>query len=369
MILKHYRVISLVALLLLASTVWADVAQVNPRRASGGYVKDFRNHSFGPSATPSTLSKQTTLNEDQQRIADQAAKILAHKSNLSVLLIEQGRIIFEGYNLPATAETQQFSWSMSKSITGYLVGELLCDGKISSLDQPAKTHAPLLDNTIYGDASIRNLLTMSSGIKKAVFGGQQHRHEWENWRDGKTTARELLKLPQRLDIRPGREFRYSSMDTMSLAEIVDHNGGFAKNYHKFWSKVHSESSSHWVVDKNDQVLSPSGLSMITRDWARTAMYVTDKIRNDRGCLGDFYRQATTKQLSVGNDTMVGKSFSGYGFQTWTDPKNGGRSFWWVGYGGQRVAVDPDKQKIMVITSHREDYMLEVNELFRSFQRM
>jgi len=40
-----------------------------------------------------------------------------------------------------------------------------------------------------------------------------------------------------------------------------------------------------------------------------------------------------------------------------------------GYGGQRVGVDPAKERIIIVSSWREDYMPEVYDLFTNLQKM
>ena len=44
----------------------------------------------------------------------------------------------------------------------------------------------------------------------------------------------------------------------------------------------------------------------------------------------------------------------------------GESYWWVGYGGQRVGIDPRTGRILVLTSWREDYMGKVYSLFNDW---
>jgi CubicO group peptidase (beta-lactamase class C family) len=70
------------------------------------------------------------------------------------------------------------------------------------------------------------------------------------------------------------------------------------------------------------------------------------------------KEATSQQIP---NTLkrVGRSFPGYGFQTWI--RN--RSYWWVGFGGQRVGIEPETEKVIVVTSWREDYMDKIYRLF------
>ena len=87
---------------------------------------------------------------------------------LTLLLLDRGKILFEGYKSPATDQTAQHSQSMSKSLTAYMVGILLCDGRIRSLGDRAEAYVPQLKGTVYGDATIKQLLMMSSGAAPAT---------------------------------------------------------------------------------------------------------------------------------------------------------------------------------------------------------
>lgn len=54
------------------------------------------------------------------------------------------------------------------------------------------------------------------------------------------------------------------------------------------------------------------------------------------------RQAIAQQAI--NRGKVGQAHRGYGYQTWITTDGPGDSYWWLGYGGQRVAVDPEKKE-------------------------
>jgi hypothetical protein len=43
------------------------------------------------------------------------------------------------------------------------------------------------------------------------------------------------------------------------------------------------------------------------------------------------------------------------------------SYWWAGFGGQRVGIDTEKKRVIVVSSWREDYMDQVYSLFERWQ--
>src|SRR5437868_3282959 len=62
-------------------------------------------------------------------------------------------------------EHRWISFSVTKSITSTLVGAALQDGRIKSLDDLVTHYIPRLAGSAYDGVTIRQLLTMSSGVR------------------------------------------------------------------------------------------------------------------------------------------------------------------------------------------------------------
>lgn len=344
-----------------------EIPTVNAYRHSGGLASDSNNRHFAPSKDPVRLEKKE-LSPADKRIAEQAERLIDRNNTTSILLIEKGRIVFEKYKAPASQSSPLFSQSMSKSLTAYTIGEMHCAGKIGSLNQPAKTYASTLQGTAMGDATVLNSLTMSSGVADAIRAGSVRIEQWNDIRTGRNTVAEEMQNYGKRDIPPGKDFRYNGLDTFALTEIADRNGGFFENFEKtVWAKARTESTGYWLHDSNKQAMSQSGFSATARDWARLAMYTVQQQKSGEACISDFMKAATTPQIE-NRSKRIGKAFQHYGYQTWIGNFRGKASYWWVGYGGQRVGVDPVTERILVVTSWREDYMPEIYELFKEWQR-
>ena len=54
---------------------------------------------------------------------------------------------------------------MAKSVTSTLVGAAIQDGKIKSLNDPVTAYVPDLKGSAYEGVTVRQMLTMSSGVK------------------------------------------------------------------------------------------------------------------------------------------------------------------------------------------------------------
>ena len=336
------------------------IATVDPHRASGGNAREFKNRVFPPSTMPRALPMEGSPTQPQRVISQRAAKFLQeNESTLSILLVERGRILFEGYRLPASAATAQHSQSMSKSLTAYTIGNLLCDGKIASLDDAAQKYAPSLAGTVYGEATIRHLLTMSSGAALSSSSGNSYEGQFVDVRGGKVSALSVMQRYGGRDIAAGREFRYLANDTVALAFVAEAAGGFLDSFERYiWNNIGAEGPGYWLLDKDGMAMANAGASVATRDWARLALFSIEQLKSGSDCMRNFMKDATSPQIP---NTLkrAGRSFPAYGFQTWI--RNG--TYWWVGYGGQRVGVAPQTEKVVVLTSWRENDMDRVYRLF------
>lgn len=346
----------------------ADVPTVDPVQHSGGLAFNYKNSTFEPSKNVLPLPKKE-LSWTDKNIVYKADRIIDANPTTSILLVERGKIVFEKYKEPATQDSPLFSQSMSKSLTAYTVGAVFCSGKIASLDDRAGKYTKTLDGTIFADVSIRNLLRMSSGTLEPVHAGSHDPREWRFLRDGVKTIPELLNGKANVQDKPqGTYFRYSSTDTFSIAEVAAGVGSpIISSFEKeIWQKAGTEARGYWLQEKTGRLMVQSGFSATARDWARLAIYTVKALKGEHGsCMQDYMKQATSAQIT-NESKRVGRAFNSYGYQTWVGNFGGKSSYWWVGYGGQRVGIDPESEKIIVVTSWREDYLGEVHQLFREW---
>ena len=203
---------------------------------------------------------------------------------------------------------------------------------------------------------------MSSGAAPSSFSGGSYDSQFADNRSGKVSTLDVMKRYGSREISAGRDFRYLNNDTQALSFIINNLGGFSSNFQKhIWSKSGSEATGYWLLDKDNIVITYAGASFVTRDWGRLALWSMKQRNNKGSCFGNFMREATSGQIA-NSSKRTGRYFPSYGFQTWIK----GDSYWWLGYGGQRVGVEPNKGHIIVVTSSREDYMMEVYQLFNDW---
>ncbi|MDP3797502.1 MAG: serine hydrolase [Polaromonas sp.] len=319
-------------------------------------------------------SAQNVL-EAQAGVLREAKRIFDQNSAIGLLLIEKdGSILLESYKRGADQSSVMIGYSMSKSATSVAVGQALCDGIFTSLDDPAGNYSDDLKGNAYGQASLRDLLNLASGGKKGEQAGQAIpgltsdilRHQTRTIRAG---FKEFGGGGSGAATRG--ELSYKNYDTYALgAALADATKQPAHVYFSkaVWSRIGAQSDAAWLLDRNGDTSTAEGFGATLRDWGRFAMYVREQVATDSsGCLGNYLRQATTKRIS--NNTQILSQFRGYGYGFWTDNyliKS--PSFWMTGFGGQRIGVDPASGRVLVLIAHVEDFMPEVYRLFDQWAR-
>jgi len=138
----------------------------------------------------------------------------------AALLIVDGKVIGKRY-APGYSDANRFiSWSMAKTITGMMVGELVADGRLA-LDAPA----PVAEWQAPGDPrraiTLRQMLGMASGLRHTEVGDPIENSDTNQaeFVSG-TGAMAAYGIAQPLEATPGTKFEYSTLTSIILAEIV-----------------------------------------------------------------------------------------------------------------------------------------------------
>jgi CubicO group peptidase (beta-lactamase class C family) len=100
---------------------------------------------------------------------DIAATVAEQNKSLCLLVIRHGVLVSEHYWNGSDRTTANLSWSVAKSYTSTLVGIALDRGDIHSLDDSAATYLPQWRGSTREAITIRNLLSMTSGLSWNVF--------------------------------------------------------------------------------------------------------------------------------------------------------------------------------------------------------
>ncbi len=138
----------------------------------------------------------------------------------AVLIIRDSKIAAKRYAAGYSDNTRFVSWSMAKTITAALVGELVADGKLS-LDARAPVAEWQGANDPRRAITLRHLLHMSSGLRNVEVGAPIEASDTNQtlFVSG-TQAMAARAIAAPLEAKPGTKFNYSSLTTLLLSEIV-----------------------------------------------------------------------------------------------------------------------------------------------------
>ena len=136
----------------------------------------------------------------------------------AVLILADGCPALKAYAPGYSDRTRFISWSMAKTVTAMLVGALVSDGRLQ-LDAPA----PIAEwrGTPKAAITLRQLLQMRSGLRHVEVGDPVENSDTNQalFVHG-SDAMAAYAIAQPLEVRPGETFKYSSLTTVILAEIV-----------------------------------------------------------------------------------------------------------------------------------------------------
>ena len=138
----------------------------------------------------------------------------------AALVIRDGRVVAKRY-APGFSDANRFiSWSMAKTVTAMLVGELVADGRLR-LDAPAPVAEWQTPGDPRGTITLRQLLQMRSGLRHIeVSDPPQNSDTNQVLFVSGTDHMAAAAIARPLVHRPGETFTYDTLTTVILAEIV-----------------------------------------------------------------------------------------------------------------------------------------------------
>lgn len=197
----------------------------------------------------------------------------------AIVVVQGGAIVAEHYAPGFDRNTELLGWSASKSIMGTLVGLLVDDG-VLKLDDPAPVPEWQGESDPRGKITLRQLLTMSSGLtfsESYVPGNDSIKMLFETGDMGAMAAAKPLKDA------PGTNWSYSSGTTNILSRIVfQATGGTLAGMTRFAQKRLFEptgmTSALIEPDEAGVQVGSSYAYATARDWARYGLLHLNKGR-------------------------------------------------------------------------------------------
>ena len=279
------------------------------------------------------------------------ARYMAAMRTSGVVVLKDGKIVLERYGLGRKANERWTSFSVAKSVTATLVGAAIKDGHIKSLEDPVTTYIPELKGSAYEGVTVRQLITMTSGVKwnedYADPKSDVARAGFETDQPGlNPIVSYMRKLPR--EAAPGTRWVYKTGET-DLAGILVSNavGEPISQYlsETIWAPYGMEQDAIWMDDVAGHERGGCCMSMTARDYARLGQFMLEggkaggtQVVPD-GWIADATRAHQAFPPGAGVET-------GYGY------------FWWIiadGYAaegifGQEIFIYPADHLVIAINS-------------------
>ena len=241
-------------------------------------------------------------------------------------------------------------YSCTKSVTSILIGIAIDMGYIESVDQRVLDFFPDRDIANVDPEkeamTLEHVLTMSTGLECR----DSYLYRWrglEQMRQSPDWTQYVLDLP--MAESPGSHFEYCNGASTLLSAIIQETTGksaleFAEE-HLFDTLGISDVT--WPSSPQGVTVGYSELRMFPQDMAKIGyLYLNEGQWNGEQVVSSEWVAASSqKHISA---TLE----DGYGYQWWVDDSG---MYLALGYRGQFIYVEPDKDLVVVFTSSLPDY--------------
>lgn len=269
----------------------------------------------------------------------------------SLLVVKDGRMVVEEYFGDDGPDDLHDVRSVTKSVVSALTGIALARGDIRSLDDPISDYLGSLLPQLEPDKgaiTIRDLLTMTSGLEWDETGGFGSYNEWI--RSGDHLGF-LLRKP--FSSPPGVEFNYNSAAVHLLGVVLEQATVMQLPTLAQFALFDPMgiSRSRWEPLRDGYYNGGAGLDLRPRDLARFGQLFLQ-----RGASGgrqiiptDWIDVSTQERFDWRFDSGALGGIS-YGYLWWVVPGTSEPTYFAWGYGGQYVVVVPDLRLVVVTTN-------------------
>lgn len=268
----------------------------------------------------------------------------------SVLVMRNGKVVLDSYFYPYSADQLHDLRSVTKSVTGTMLGISIQAGKLAGLKTPVipffKDKYKIDRDKNRAAITLGNLIDMRSGIEWSEWPYNANSSIYQMY-NSKDWVRFILRQP--MDHKPGEAFNYNGA-TMNLLSLLTGQQ---------WGKPMSEvagaqlfaplgiSRFSWLADHQGTTLGEAGLALRPQDMARLGQFwLADGVWQGAALLPPGWSaNVINEALPTGTGMKYKRGF-------WIDAKRGTYSA--MGRHGQSIVIDPARNMIIVLTGKFPD---------------
>ncbi|WP_260465914.1 serine hydrolase domain-containing protein [Stutzerimonas xanthomarina] len=272
-----------------------------------------------------------------------------------IIILHRGKLVYERYFGVLKPEGQHAAMSITKTFTGTLAALLVSEGKLDA-ERMVADYVPELAVSAFGNASVRQLMDMTTGIHFSEDYADPKAEVWAHAAagnplpkpadyEGPRTYYEFLQTvkPQG---RHGEAFHYRTANSDALGWVIARVSG--RNVaqllsERIWSRLGAEQDAYMSVDSIGTPFAGGGLNAGLRDLARFG----EMMRNEGRYNGtqilppevvtDIRNGASREDFAkAGYRLLPGWSYR----NMWWVTHNGHDAFMARGVHGQALYIDP-----------------------------
>lgn len=279
-----------------------------------------------------------------------------------IIVMHKGTIVYEKYFGALKAEGQHAAMSVTKSMVGTL-GILLVYERLIDPEKKVSFYVPELTNSAFGDASVREVLDMTTALQFSEDYADPNAEIWQfsaagnplpkpKEYTGPKTYYEYLPLVKKKG-EHGTAFGYKTVNSDVLGWIISRVTGKSVAEvlsEKIWQKMGAEQDAYFSVDGAGIPFAGGGFNMGLRDMARFG----ELIRNNGFANGQqIIPEAAIEDIRKGGDKTKFEKAGYTMLKGWSY-----RNMWWItnnehgafcarGVHGQTIYIDPKVEMVLV----------------------
>lgn len=280
----------------------------------------------------------------------------------AIVVLHKGKIVYEKYFGVMTPSTPHIAHSVTKSVFGTLGAMLVDEGKLDPKASVSQ-YIPELKNSAFGDATVRQVLDMTTAMKYSEAYADPKAEIWQYARaggvlprpPGYTGPQTFYEYVQTLvkEGEHGEAFTYKTPNSEVMGWLIRRATGQTVGQvlsDRIWSKLGVERDAYLMVDSGGNEFAGGGFNPTLRDLARFGEMMRLEGRYNgqqivpRAVVEDIQRGGGKAEFAkAGYATLPGWSY---------------RDMWWVshnahgaysarGIHGQAIYIDPVAEMVVV----------------------
>jgi CubicO group peptidase (beta-lactamase class C family) len=289
------------------------------------------------------------------------AESLAANFTDGILVLHRGRIVYERYFGALNPYRQHIAFSVTKSFVATLAAILMHDGELDER-APVAHYLPELATGGFGDATVRQLLDMTTGVDYDEDYTNEDSAIWSLSRAGGFRPRpagyagpdtfcEFIQTVKKAGAH-GERFAYKTVNTDALAWIVRRVSGTSVSEllrQRFWSRLGVEQDAYFTIDSAGFEWAGAGLNLTLRDLARFGemMRLGGRFNGQQivpaAVVDDIRRGGNRDQFALAGYSLL----PGWSYRTmWWVTHNAHSAYTARGIHGQAIYIDPESEMVI-----------------------